>query len=96
LEGLTLHGIEKPYQIHRFLYEYNGIQGSFYYMVGYDGRAEFSHTFLSMGIKPPQATIDKLYPAFRAVDDVLESQCGLMGLKAEIHEECFGVRCGGA
>jgi hypothetical protein len=93
---LTLHGIEKPDQIHRFLYEYMGIRGSFYYKLQYDGRAEFSHTFLSMGTKPPQATIDTLYPAFRAVDDVLESQCGLIDLKAAIHERCLGVRCGGA
>jgi hypothetical protein len=93
---LTLHGIEKPDQIHRFLYEYKGVHGNFYYKLQYDGRAEFRHTFLSLGTKPPQATIDSLYPAFRAADDVLESQCGLIDLKAAIHEKCLGVRCGGA
>jgi hypothetical protein len=93
---LTFHGIEKPDQIHRFLYEYKGIHGGFFYKLQYDGRAEFSHTYIWIGTKPPQATIDRLYPAFRAVDDVLESQCGLIDLKATIHERCFGVRCSGA
>ena len=93
---LTLHGIEKPDQVHRFLYEYKAIHGSFYYILHYDGRAEFHHTYGSIRIKPPQAIIDTLYPAFGAVDDALESQCGLIDLKIAIHEICSGVRCGGA
>jgi hypothetical protein len=94
-QPLTLHGIEKPDEIHRFSYEYYGVRSGFLYSVRYNGRAEFSHNYIYINRKPPQETIDRLYPALRAVDSALESQCGLVGLVASIREQCLGVRCGG-
>ena len=92
---LTLHGIEKPDQIHRFWYEYKGIRNNFYFAVTYQGAVEYHHGYGCLNCRPPQAVIDKIYPVFASVEGAIEAHCGLVGFKARVKEGCAGVRCGG-
>jgi hypothetical protein len=93
---LTWHGIESPDQIHRFFYEYNGIRGSLFISVSYKKRVDYHHDYLYIHQRPPQAVIDRLYPAFSAVDEALDSECGIPDLGSKVQESCNGVRCRGA
>jgi hypothetical protein len=92
---LTLHGVEKPDEVHRFFYEYHGIHSSFFISVSYQGRANYFHDFIEINRKPPQDVIDQLHPVFNEVDRALQSQCGMTNLALKVHETCRGVRCGG-
>lgn len=89
---LTLHGIEKPNQVHRFWYEYKGIKSNVYYVVHYDGTAEYHHSYGCINCTPPQELIDRLRPGMLAIDEAVSSRCGLT---VPIHESCSGVTCGG-
>lgn len=91
---LTLHGIEKPEQIHRFFYVYSGVRGSLFYSVSFEGHAEFYHSYISINSRPPQDRVDRIYPAFKAVDEALETRCGMADLTLKIRETCNGVHCG--
>jgi len=92
---LTLHGVEKPDEIHRFFYEYHGIRSSFFISVSYQGHADYFHDFIDINRKPSQDVIDRLHPVFSEVDRVLQTQCGMTNLALKVHETCRGVRCGG-
>lgn len=94
-EPLTLHGVEKPDELHRFFYKYEGIADNLYLAVSYDGKTSYQHAFVMMDRRPPQAIVDRLYPSFKLVDVALETQCGVVGLSGMIKESCNGVRCGG-
>lgn len=90
---VTLHGIEKSDQVHRFWYEYKGIKSNAYLVARYDGSATYHHSYGCINCTPPQGTIDTLYPGMRAIDEAVWSRCGL---SLPIHESCSGVKCGGA
>lgn len=92
---MTLHGIEKPDQIHRFFYKYNGLGGNFFFLTNYQGRTEFHHTHIDVNRKPPQSEIDQIRPAMLRIEQAIEAQCGLTGLSRMIKESCNGVQCSG-
>jgi len=92
---LTLHGMEKPDEIHRFWYEYKGLRNNFYFLVDYKGHVQLHHSFGCLDCTPPQEQVDKIYPAILAVEEALESRCGITGLRSNIKEYCSGVHCGG-
>jgi hypothetical protein len=93
---LTLHGIEKPDQIHRFFYKYNGLSGNFYFLINYQAHAEFHHTYIEMNRKPPQSEIDQMRPVMRQIEQAIENRCGMTDLNRVIKETCYGVLCKGA
>jgi hypothetical protein len=90
---LTMHGIEKPNQIHRFFYQYSGLNGNFYFLVNYKGEAEFRHTYIDINRTPPQRDIDTIRPVMFEIENEIEKQCGLVGFSAQVIEECMGVEC---
>ena len=90
---LTLHGIEKPDQVHRFWYEYKGIKSNLYFVARHDGSATYHHSYGCLNCTPPQSTIDTLYPGMRAIDEAIKLRCGV---SAPIQESCSGGKCGGA
>jgi hypothetical protein len=90
---LTLHGIEKPDQVHRIQYRYAGVNGNLYFIVRCDGSATYHHTYICINCTPLQSNVDTIYPAMLAIDEAVRSRCGL---SAPIHEVCRGIRCGGA
>lgn len=90
---LTLHGIEKPDVVHRFWYEYKGIKGNVFFVVHYNGTAEYDHSYGCINCTPPQELIDRLYPGMRAIDEAVKTRCGLA---SPLNERCQGVSCGGA
>jgi hypothetical protein len=92
---LTAHGIETPDVVHRYWYEYEGLRNNFYFTVKYDGTAELVHGYVCLNCTPPQEEIDKIYPAILAIEDALEANCSLEGLRSNVREYCVGVRCGG-
>jgi hypothetical protein len=94
-EPLTLHGVEKPDQLHRFFYRYQGVADNLFLAVSYNGKTSYEHAFLTMGRRPPQEIVDRLYPSFKLVDLALESQCGVSDVGGVVKESCMGVRCGG-
>ena len=90
---ITRHGLQKADEIHRFRYEYRGIQNNFYFSTGYDGLTELCHFYGGL-TKPSQENVDALLPAMLEIEDVLQAQCGMTGLKEIMRQHCSGVRCG--
>ena len=52
--SITLHGVERPDQVHRFFYNYRGVRSGFFILVSYNGRATYVHDFIEINQKPPQ------------------------------------------
>jgi len=90
---LTVHGIEKPNQIHRYLYKYSKLNGNFYFIVNYEGKTEFHHTYIGINRTPPQKEIDLMRPVMFKIEKEIEKQCGLAGFSAGVIEHCMGVKC---
>jgi hypothetical protein len=93
---LTLRGIEKADEVHRFWYEYHGVRSNVYFVKHHGGSAQYHHSYGCINCTPPQEVIDRIYPAMLAIETALESRCDLVGLRQSVRESCTGVRCGGA
>ena len=90
---LTAHGIEKPAQIHRYMYNYAGMRGNFYFKVNYKGETEFYHTYIDIDATPPQADIDAMRPAMFKIEKRVADECGEPNLTYSLKESCLGVQC---
>ena len=93
---LTLRGVEKHDEIHRFWYQYKGLRNNFYFRVSYNGNTQLFHGYGCFNCTPPQEDVDRIYPAIIAVEQALETQCGISGLARSTKEFCSGVKCSGA
>jgi hypothetical protein len=87
---ITLTGLKDPDVMHLYFYEYNGIRSNLYVAVGYDGRADYHHSFGCVNCVPPQETIDRIYPAMLKIDQAIADRCHFAG---EIRQTCRSVRC---
>jgi len=90
---LTAHGIEKPDQIHRYMYRYAGLNGNFYFKVNYKGDSEFYQTYIDINSTPPQADIDAIRPAMFKIEKRVANECGIVALTSSVEESCSGVQC---
>jgi len=91
---LTITGIKAPDQVHDFFYEGGAnIHGNAQFIVDYRGRVGFSQTLLRMFQPPPQEWVDCTRPVMVEIETLLESECGLTGLRTSVVEHCWGVKC---
>ena len=90
---LTWTGLQRPIQVHTFVYRDGQILGALQVTIEYDGETEFSQTLLDINRKPPQAMVDATRPVMLWIEQRLESECGMSGLTARIKERCPGVEC---
>lgn len=90
---LTLHGIEKPDEVHRYIYRYSGLMGNFYYRVNYKGDVEYHHTYFDINRVPPQSEIDNIRPIMFEIEKTIETKCNLNDFVSGIEEKCSGVKC---
>jgi hypothetical protein len=93
---LTWHGVEKPNQLHRFRYKYNGLFGNFFFETNFKGHTAFYHSYLMMNRRPPQSDIDQIHPVMLQIESAIEAQCDVSNLRRTIRERCQGVSCTGA
>jgi hypothetical protein len=92
---LTWHGLQRPDEIHRFLYEYRGLRSGFYLLVTSDGAAQLHQSYGGLNRIPPQKDVDTIYPALLTIEVALQRQCGADALGSKIKQLCSGVRCDG-
>ena len=90
---LTLHGIEKPNEVHRHTYRYSGLNGNFYFEVNYKGEVEYHHTYLYLDQIPPQTEINAIRPVMLKIEEGIEENCALPGFASGVTETCMGVKC---
>lgn len=90
---LTAHGVEKPDQVHRYMYTYAGLNGNFVFIVNYKGDTEFYHTYIDINATPPQADIDAIRPAMSKIEKRVANECEVVDLASSIKESCSGVQC---
>lgn len=90
---LTAHGIEKPDQIHRYMYTYRGLRTNFYFKVNYKNEIEFHHTYFDINATPPQDDIDEIRPIMFKIEKRVANECGIPELSSSVKESCSGVQC---
>jgi len=90
---LTIHGIEKPDEIHRYIYQYSGLTGNFYFRVNYKGGVDYNHTYFDINRTPPQNEIDEIRPVMFKIEQAIETECGVKGFTSGVVERCSGVKC---
>ena len=90
---LTMHGLEKPDEIHRYIYRYSGLRGNFYYRLNYKRVADYSHTYIDLNRAPPQKEIDTIRPVMFQIEKAIETECDAKGFMSGMVERCSGVKC---
>jgi hypothetical protein len=92
---ITMHGIEKADLIQLYDYKYEGLKGSLWIVLRYDGHATLQDSFGCLNCRLSQSEVNRIYPAILQIEHALEAQCGMVGLRKKMHEYCRGVTCGG-
>ena len=88
---VTWRGVQRPDQVHRFLYQTTDLSNQLYFLERFDGTIQYFHGRGYLNHKPPQAELDRFIPWIHLIEDSLNEKCGLGKISAK--EYCTGMRC---
>lgn len=83
------------YVAHGYHYKHNEYQSTLYFIVRADSNTQLFHEIGSVGLLPTQAEVDVLYPIMLQVEEAIEAECSMSGLKEKTKQMCSGVKCNG-
>jgi hypothetical protein len=92
---LTLSGIQKPDEIHRYSYELgSGMLTVLYFVVGYNNRTTIHNALMCADCG--HESFKALHPLMLQIENAMEHQCSLPDLSESAKEYCSGTGCDGS
>ena len=90
---LTLHGIEKPNQLHRFFYKLNGVSNNFYFNVNYLNETSYSHGVAATENQEAEKLVNIFKPFILKFESKIEAKCNFTLPNTIIRTTCDIESC---